>query len=121
MNQLFVDGKCVFIMSNDCDFPVKNGDGCITVKVFSGPSITRLSTSQSTLDDAVLALCEKDNGLHKLQLAKTPLFEGIVDRRLRVVLAVIIDSDACIRGVPDLGIGKVPAPRDTIKDTATDE
>ena len=121
LNQLFVDGKYVFIMSNSCDFPVHNGDGCIAVKVFSGPSITRLSTSQSTLDDAVLALCEKDNGLHKLQLAKTPLFEGIVDRRLWVILAVIIDSDACIRGVPDLGIGKVPAPRDTIKDTATDE
>ena len=109
LNQLFVDGKCVFIMSNDCDFPVQNGDGCIAVKVFTGPSITLSSTSQLTLNDAVLAIGKEEIGLHELQLAKTPLFEGIVDRRLRFLLAVIMDSDACIRGVPDLGIAKVSA------------
>ena len=96
-------------------------DGCIAVQVFSGSSITLFSTSQSPLDDTVLALGKEENGLHRPQLAKTPLFEGMVDRGLRVLLAVIIDSDACICGVPDLGIGKVSAHWDTIKGTVTDE
>ena len=108
-------------MSNDCNFPVQNEDGCIAVKVFSGPSITLSSTSQKTLKDAGLAIGREEIGLHKLLLAKTPLFESIVDTELRVLLDVIMDSDASIRGVPDLGIGKVSAHWDTIKDTETNE
>ena len=37
----------------------------------------------------------------------TPVFEGITDRRLRVLLAVIMGSDAWPSGIPNVGPSKL--------------
>ena len=101
-------------MSNDYDFLAQNEDGCIAVKVFSRPSIALSPTSWATLDDAVSVLGKEENGLYKPQLVKTTVFEGIVDRRLWLVLVVVVDSDTCLCAVLDLCIDKVSAHWDTI-------
>ena len=73
-------GRIDFIMSNDTDFPVQNGDGCIAIKEFTGSSITISCTSRSTLDDAMKGLNEDIINLPKIKDASLPLYEGIVDR-----------------------------------------
>ena len=107
LNGLHATSTCDFIMSNDVDYPVQNGDDCIAIKVFNGPSLTVSSTSRSTLDDAMRGLGEDGEQIRKVKEPASPLFEGLHDRRLRVLLAVIIGSDAWPSGVPGLGQGKV--------------
>ena len=84
-------------MSNDVHYPVQNGDGCIAIKVFTGASLTISSTCRHTLEQAIRGLEAKEEQTPVVEHSPkrfTPIFEGIVDRRLRVLLAVIMGSDA---------------------------
>ena len=65
------------------------------------------STSRSTLDDALRGLGGDGEQIRKVKEPASPLFKGLHDRRLRVLLAVIIGSDAWPSGVPGLGQGKI--------------
>ena len=56
LNHLYTTAEIDFIMSNDLDYPVQNGDGCIAIKVFTGASLTLSSTSRDTLAHAVRGL-----------------------------------------------------------------
>ena len=67
LNQLYVDGECEFIMSNDLDYPVQNGDGCMAIKVFTGGSATISSTSNATLKHANSCLEELRNHQYKVK------------------------------------------------------
>lgn len=58
------------------------------------------------MDDAVLALPEMQRAQHPPLTPPVPLFEGITSRKLRVLFAVLMGSDACLGGVPDLGIAR---------------
>ena len=72
------------------------------IKSLSGSTVTLACTSKATMDDAVLALPEVHRALHQPSVPPTPLFEGVSSRRLRVLFAVLMGSDACLGGVPNL-------------------
>ena len=107
LNILHATSKCDFIMSNDVDYPVQNGDYCKAIKVFNEPSLTVSRTSGSTLDDAISGLWEDVVQIPQVKDPYSPLFEGLHDRRIRLLLAVIIGSSVWPSGVPGLGMGKV--------------
>ena len=87
-------GHIDFIISNNVDYSVQNGDNCIAVNGFTRPSVSISCISWATLDNALAALDINHPNPPKVKDAKTLLFEGLSDRRLRVLLAVIIDSYA---------------------------
>ena len=103
MNGLFATSKCDFIMLNDLDYLVQNGDNCIAMKIFSGASVT--------MDNAVNGLdadLENKPNFHpaSARCLFFPIFECLSDRQLRVLLAIVTVSDAWPSGVPDVGIAK---------------
>ena len=99
LNKLHTRSKCDFLMSSDLDYLVQNGDNCIGIKIFNGGSIIITSTSRVTLKNAIMGIGEDGDKDIKVKEASgvslfSPIFEGIADRQLCVLLAVIIDSDA---------------------------
>ena len=109
LNGLFTRSKCDFIISNDSDYPMQNGDNCIAIKVFTGASVTISCTSRATLEDALNGL-DGNQQVHQKVLPASkkclfsPIFEGICDCWLRVLMAVVMGSDAWPTGVPNVGI-----------------
>ena len=53
INQLVTDKKVDFVMSSDVDYPVQNGDKCISIKEYTGAHVTLTSTCKKTLESVV--------------------------------------------------------------------
>ena len=81
LNHLHVSFQIDMIMSNDANYPVQNGDKFIAIKEFTGPSVILSCTSQKTLDDALLASGDPSELNVSVKSPKSPIFEGLVDRR----------------------------------------
>ena len=84
-------------------------------------SLAISSTSNATLKYANSSLEKKRSHHYKAKQALNPMFEGLVDQRLRVLLEVIIDSDALPGGVPGLGLQKVATHMSTLSNGVLDD
>ena len=108
MSGMYLSKDCQLIESNDADFVIFLGDNCITIKGCTAGGIVTLScTSKSTLDDAISCLSDLSKKKVKWSCPEYPIFEGIVDMKTRILIAVIIGCDVCPGGVKGIGPQKV--------------
>lgn len=103
----YLSGLCQLLMSNDADFTVFCGDGSAAVKGFTGKYSTLSSTCRNTLEEIISYLEPASQERVKLEVPPFPIFEGIEDRKLRILLAVILGCDVSPGGVKDVGPAKI--------------
>ena len=70
-----VNGEAVMVMSRDCDIPILSGDCCIAIKGFTKGQYELVSTSESTLKNAMTYLATKSKA--KFVPAKHPFFDSV--------------------------------------------
>ena len=99
----YLEGKCQMIMSTDGDFPIFCGDDCLLIKEFAGGKTTICSTSRKTLENALSYLDAKARDKAELVVPKHPIFEGVEDPKLRILMAVLIGCDVSPGGVHGAG------------------
>ena len=107
MGGLYEEGKVQLIMTGDIDIPIIFGDSCITITKCTGKTFNIASTCKKTLTDAISCLPLQRQQKIKFHDPQWPLYSGISDRRLRVLIMVIVESDVCPGGVYGAGPGWV--------------
>ena len=82
--------------------------------------MTLTSTCKKTLEGVVSNILPGRQDKVILKPPTHPLFEGLQCRRLRVLLAVVMDSDAMPGGLPGLNVTKLSAHMKSIRATGVE-
>ena len=99
----YLRGKCQMIMSTDGDYPIFCGDDCILINEFTGGKAKICSTSRKTIEKALSYLDAKSKDKAKIVVPQYPIFEGVEDAKLRILMAVLIGCDVSPGGVHGAG------------------
>lgn len=97
--------QAVMVVTRDCDIPFLAGDCCIAIKGFTKGKYELVSTSESTLKNAMQHLSKKNNA--KFHPAKHPVFDGIKDHRLRALIMLILGCDVYLSGMKGTKVTKL--------------
>mmetsp|Transcript_2837 Transcript_2837/g.5150 ORF Transcript_2837/g.5150 Transcript_2837/m.5150 type:complete len:472 (-) Transcript_2837:1596-3011(-) len=99
-----ISGVTLMIVSSDADIPIIAGDDCIAIKEFTKDGgIEVVCTSRSTLCHALSFLSDEDRRHTTFHPAEHPIFEGVSDRKLRALMALILGCDVYPKGMSGVG------------------
>ena len=99
-----INGSTLMVQTSDSDIPAISSDDCIAIKDFTKEGQMQIvSTSEQTIKKAMTYLSEGSRNHVTFTPAKHPIFEGVVDRRLRALIAIFLGCDVCIKGLPGVG------------------
>ena len=103
-----INGSTLMVQTSDSDIPAISSDDCIAIKDFTKEGQMQIvSTSEQTIKKAMTYLSEGSRNHVTFTPAKHPIFEGVVDRRLRALIAIFLGCDVCVKGLPGVGAKKM--------------
>ena len=104
----FLNKEAIMAITRDSDMPIIAGDDFMAIKDFTKDgSMTMVSTSKATLENAIKYLPEESKEMVKLVDAVCPIFEGVKTRKLRALMMVALGCDVYKPGVKGVGPKKL--------------
>jgi hypothetical protein len=90
--QAITSGSAVMaLLTQDTDIPLLAGDCCISINVFTKGTYLIVSTSAKAIKNVMLHLLADTKV--EFKLAPIPLFDGLVDCRVRALFTLILGCD----------------------------
>ena len=100
----FLKKKSIMALTRDSDMPIVAGDAFMGVKDYTkDESMTIVSTSKATLDNAMKYLPDESKDRVMLVDAVCPIFEGVKSRKLRALMMVALGCDVYKPGIKGVG------------------
>jgi len=94
--------KAVIAMTKDTDIPIIAGGGCMAINEFTKNKFRIVSTSRSTLEDAMTLLPDKSDA--KLKPVENALFDGLINPKLRALMMVILGCNTYHSGMVGVSV-----------------
>jgi hypothetical protein len=107
------------VMSNDADYPVDLGDNCFAIKEFGHKNLVITSTCKESLLSVMSSL--GDSSKSTLIEPQWPIYEGVLNYRLRALISVIIGCDVCPGGLPGWNLKKMATELAKLKSTSSSD
>ena len=103
-----ISGVTLMVVTSDADIPIFAGDCCIAIKQFTKDGeIEIVSTSRETLMNLLKFVSEEKKQTLIFTPAEYPIFEGVLDRKLRAVMALFLGCDVYLKGLEGVGPKKL--------------
>ena len=100
----FLKKESIMALTRDSDMPIVAGDAFMGVKDYTkDESMTIVSTSKATLDNAMKYLPDESKDRVMLVDAVCPIFEGVKSRKLRALMMVALGCDVYKPGIKGVG------------------